>query len=248
MSVAPRRPTVAAPTLSPPYRRMSMCLRSRQTASKNHVSTDVRALVDTPSTFDVRLEVGSIAEVVTVTSAGDITINTQDASLGTAITNQQITQLPIADRNPATLLTLQAGVTKEGYVAGARSDQSNITLDGVDINEAQTNSLSTPVLRLNAEAIDEFRVTTSNANASQGRSSGAQISLITKGGSNDFKGALFYGGRNDFFDANDFFNNRTIGADGKSVPRPARRRHFFGGRLVALSLKIARSSFTAMKD
>ncbi|MEP7270230.1 MAG: TonB-dependent receptor [Acidobacteriota bacterium] len=198
---------------------------------KKSVSTDVKTLVDTASTFDIRLEVGSISEVVTVSSAGDLTINTQDASLGTAITNQQIVELPIADRNPATLLTLQAGVTKEGYVAGARSDQSNITLDGVDINEAQTNSLSSPVLRLNSEAIEEFRVTTSNANASQGRSSGAQISLITKGGTNDFRGAAFYGGRNDFFDANDFFNNRTIGADGKSVPRPARRRHFFGGAI-----------------
>jgi hypothetical protein len=196
---------------------------------KKSVSTDVKALVDTPSTFDVRLEVGAITEVVTVSSAGDLTVNTQDASLGTAITNQQITQLPIPDRSPATLLTLQAGVTKEGYVAGARSDQSNITLDGVDINDAQSNSLTAPVLRLNAEAIEEFRVTTSNANANQGRSSGAQISLITKGGTNDFHGAAFYGGRNDFFDANDFFNNRTIGADGKSVPRPTRRRHFFGG-------------------
>ncbi len=204
---------------------------------KKSVSTDVKTLVDTPSTFDIALEVGSITEVVTVSSAGDITVNTQDGSLGTVITNQQILQLPIPDRSPATLLTLQAGVTKEGYVAGARSDQSNITLDGVDINEAQTNSLSAPVLRLNSEAIEEFRVTTSNANASQGRSSGAQISLVTKSGTNNFRGALFYGGRNDFFDANDFFNNRTVGADGKSVPRPARRRHFFGGAIGGAIVK-----------
>lgn len=197
---------------------------------KKSVSTGVKALVDTPSTFDVALEVGAITEVVTVSSSGDITVNTQDASLGSAITNQQIIQLPIPDRNPATLLTLQAGVTRDGSVAGARSDQSNITLDGVDINNAQTNSLDAPVLRLNAEATEEFRVTTSNANANQGRSAGAQISLVTKGGTNDFHGALFYGGRNDFLDANDFFNNRTI-TNGKSVPRPARRRHFYGGAI-----------------
>jgi len=190
---------------------------------KKSVSTNVKGLVDTPSTFDIALEVGSITEVVTVSSAGDITVNTQDASLGTVIANQQITQLPMPDRNPATLLTLQAGVTRDGYVAGARSDQSNITLDGADINNAQTNSLDSPVLRLNAEAIEEFRVTTSNANANQGRSSGAQISLITKGGTNDFHGALFYGGRNDYFNANDFFNNRV------GLPTPIRRRHFFGG-------------------
>lgn len=190
---------------------------------KKSVSTDVKALVDTPSTFDIRLEVGAITEIVQVSSASALTINTQDASLGTVIANQQINQLPIVDRNPITLLTLQAGVTRDGYVAGARSDQSNITLDGVGINEAQANSLTAPVLRLNAEAIEEFRVTTSNANANQGRSSGAQISLITKGGTNNFKGSLFYGGINDYFNANNFFNNRT------GLERPIRRRHFFGG-------------------
>ena len=192
---------------------------------KKSITTGVKTLVDTSSTIDLALEVGSLTEVVTVSSSTEITVNTQDATLGTAIGNSQIIQLPLPDRNPAALLTLQAGVTKEGYVAGARSDQSNITLDGVDINEAQTNSLSAPVLRLNAEAIQEFRVTTANANASQGRSSGAQVSLVTKGGTNEFRGALFYGGRNDYFDANDFFNNRS------GVARPARRRHFYGGAI-----------------
>lgn len=198
---------------------------------KKSVSPDVKTLVDTASTFDIALEVGAISEVVTVTSGGDITVNTQDASLGSVITSTQILQLPMQDRNPATLLTLQAGVTKEGYVAGARSDQSNITLDGVDINNAQTSSLDAPVLRLNAEATEEFRVTTTNANANQGRSSGAQISLITKSGTNNFHGAAFYGGQNDYFNANDFFNNRTTQADGTSVPTPVRRRHYFGGAI-----------------
>lgn len=198
---------------------------------KKSISTDVKTLVDTASTLNVTLEVGSVTEVVTVTAASDVTVNTQDATLGTVIANQQIIQLPLADRNPANLLTLQAGVTREGYVAGARSDQSNITLDGVDINDAQANSVQSPVLRLNAEAIEEFRVTTSNANANQGRSSGAQISLVTRAGTNNFRGVLFYGGRNDsvFNDANDFFNNRTVDSTGKSLPRPVRRRHFFGG-------------------
>lgn len=192
---------------------------------KRSVSTDVKALVDTPSTFDVTLEVGAISEVVTVSSGGEVTVNTQDASVGNVITSQQIIQLPMQDRNPATLLTLQPGVTRDGSVAGARSDQSNITLDGVDINNAQTNSLASPVLRLNAEATEEFRVTTSNANANQGRSSGAQISLVTKTGTNDFHGAAFYGGQNDIFNANDFFSNRS------GVDRAVRRRHYFGGAI-----------------
>ncbi len=110
-----------------------------------------------------------------------------------------------------------------GYGAGARSDQSNITLDGVDINEAQTNSINSPVLRLNAEAIEEFRVTTSNPNSSAGRSSGAQISLVTKGGTNEFNGALFLSHRNTVTTANDFFNNRI------GLRKPVLLRNVFGG-------------------
>ena len=128
-------------------------------------------------------------------------------------------------------------MTREGYVAGARSDQSNVTLDGVDVNEAQTNSFGTAVddptsgqsptsntvLRLNAEAIQEFRVTTTNPNASQGRSAGAQISLVTKSGSNDWHGAGFEFYRSKKFTANDFFNNRV------GLARPQLVRHTFGG-------------------
>src|SRR2546430_15334058 len=140
---------------------------------------------------------------------GEVLVNHDDASLGNNFVNQQITQLPLEARNVLSLVTLQPGVTPSGYVTGARSDQSNITLDGVDINESQTNDVGSPVLRLNSEAIEEFRVTTANPNANQGRSSGAQISLITKSGSNNWHAALFEAHRNTVLTANDFFNNRN---------------------------------------
>ncbi|MBI3483869.1 MAG: TonB-dependent receptor, partial [Acidobacteria bacterium] len=111
----------------------------------------------------------------------------------------------------------------QGYVAGARSDQSNITLDGVDVNDAQSNSLTGVVLRLNAEAIEEFRVTTVNANANQGRSSAAQINLVTKSGTNTFHGALFEYHRNTIFTSNNFFSNRA------GVPRAKLIRNTYGG-------------------
>ncbi|MCA1642017.1 MAG: hypothetical protein LC785_08725, partial [Acidobacteria bacterium] len=138
---------------------------------------------------------------------------------------QQILQLPLEARNPVSLLTLQPGVTREGNVTGARSDQSNITLDGVDINEAQTNSIFAPVLRLNSEAIDEFRVVTTNANATEGRSSGAQIQLITKSGTNDWHATAFWSHRNTIFTANDFFSNRS------GLKRPTLLRNTFGATL-----------------
>src|SRR5262249_45968103 len=137
----------------------------------------------------------------------------------------QLTQLPLEGRNVLDLLTLQPGVTRDGSVAGARSDQSNITLDGVDINEAQTNSLSSPVLRLNSEAVEEFRVNTLNANSNQGRSSAAQVNLVTKSGTNHFHGAAFEQNRSTGFTSNDFFNNRT------GLPRPLLIRNVFGGAI-----------------
>lgn len=193
---------------------------------KKSVLADVMAQVAKPTTVTIQLEIGSVEEVVTVSSgAGEVLVNKQDATLGNNFVNQQITQLPLEARSPLALVTLQPAVTREGYVAGARSDQSNITLDGVDINEAQTNSVGAPVLRLNAEAIEEFRVTTVNANAAAGRSSGAQISLVSKSGSNDWHGSLFWANRNTSTTANDFFNNRA------GVARPKLIRNTYGGSI-----------------
>src|ERR1041384_5668740 len=240
---------------------------------KKALVNDIHALGANAATADVQLEIGNVSESVTVSSAPEeVLVNRDDATLGNNFINKQITQLPLEAKNVAALLTLQPGVTREGYVSGARSDQSNVTLDGVDINDAQTNQIgpatgtassdatesdlvfvngttmspdATTVIRLNSEAIEEFRVTTANANASQGRSSGAQIALVTKSGSNDFHGALFEAHRNTIFTANDFFNNRTGRFEAgdadvilglKKVgdernPRPKLIRNTFGGAL-----------------
>src|SRR6185503_9527761 len=184
------------------------------------------ALVAKTTALTIQLEIGNVSESVTVSAgAGEVLVNKQDGTLGNNFVNQQITQLPLEARSPLALVTLQPGVTQQGYVAGARSDQSNITLDGVDINEAQTNSIGSPVLRLNAEAIEEFRVTTVNANAASGRSSGAQISVVSKSGSNDFHGSLFWANRNTSTTANDYFNNRS------GVGRPKLIRNTYGGSI-----------------
>src|SRR2546425_4564407 len=201
---------------------------------KKAARTHVHALVGSPVDASTQLEVGAVAETVQVeAAASEVRINTQDATLGNNFVNQQISQLPLEARNITSLLTLQPGVTRDGYVAGARSDQSNVTLDGVDINDQQieatvagqrvTNPLDTPVLRLNSEAIDEFLVTTLNPNANQGRSSAAQVNLVTKSGTNSLHGSVFEAHRNTIFTANDFFNNRS------GVPRPKLIRNTFGG-------------------
>lgn len=208
---------------------------------KKFVLSGVHALVAQSTPADITLEVGEVTETVNVTaSAAEQLINREDATLGNTFVPKQITELPTSARSIPTLLTLQPAATRDGYVAGSRADQSNVTLDGVDINETQTNSVganvqddpiasnlpnNNTVLRLNAEAIQEFRVTTTNPNANQGHSGGAQISLVTRSGSNEWHGAAFELYRSKRLAANNFFNNRV------GTPKPQLIRHSFGGSL-----------------
>jgi len=220
---------------------------------KRAVVDSVVALVGKETETDVHLEIGEISQVVEVRMAEAVVINTQDASLGSVFETSQISQLPLEARNLVDLLSLQPGSTREGYVTGARADQSNVTLDGVDINNAQTgnaevpratnmlvigqldtdrgNITTGPVLRLNTEAIEEFRVTTANGNANEGRSSGAQLNFVTKSGSNNWHGAAFEFYRGTPFEANDWFSNAA------GVPRTPLVRNTFGGALGGPILK-----------
>jgi hypothetical protein len=186
----------------------------------------IQAAVDKPTQLTINVEVGGVNEVVTVNANSiENIVNTQDASLGNNFQSQQIQQLPLQGRNVGNLLSLQAAVTPDGSVSGSRSDQANITLDGVDVNEQVAGAAFTPVLRVTPDSVEEFRVTTQNADASKGRSSGAQISLITKGGDNQFRGALYEYYRAPGFTANDYFNNAN------RRDRPGLIRHLYGGRL-----------------
>ncbi len=216
--------------------------------------SNIVALVDTPREVNVQLEVGTVTEALTITSTNEAPINTTDASLGNAFENRRIVELPLNARNIVGLLSLQAGVTRQGEVTGGRRDQANITIDGIDANEQQTgldvvapagngpfnpgvgvalgNALAA-VLRMNPDAVQEFRVTTSNPNATQGRSSGAQVSLVTKSGTNDFHGSLYEFHRNTVTSANDWFNN-ALGRNAQGEPvakRPKLIRNLFGGSL-----------------
>ncbi|MDT7688060.1 MAG: hypothetical protein QOE46_819 [Acidobacteriota bacterium] len=216
---------------------------------KKVMVADVRALVDTPVDVDVQVEAGLETETVTVTGSTEAPLNTTDATLGTAFESRRIEELPLNARNVVGLLSLQPGVTRAGYVNGGRADQANVTLDGVDNNEQQrgldvvTDEAFASVLRSTPESLQEFRVITTNPNAEQGRSSGAQVSLVTKSGTNEFHGSLYEFHRNTVTTANDFFNN-AAGSYGPNdlpvqlglkksgdpiAPRPQLLRNVFGG-------------------
>jgi Carboxypeptidase regulatory-like domain len=228
-------------------------LEVQATGFKKAQVSDVVAQIDTPGTFDVQLEVGNISETVSVVAGGDAPINTTDATVGNTFESRRIVELPLNAGNVVGLLSLQPGVTRTGYVNGGRADQSNITLDGVDVNEQQsgldvvTNQAFSSVLRILRDATQEFRVVTTNPNADTGRSSGAQVSLATKSGTNDWHGSLFHFHRNTVTTANDFFNNKagrflptdpkvisgTATAGEPRLPRPPLLRNFFGGSVGA---------------
>ena len=176
-------------------------------------SVTAELLVDQPATINFTLTVK--AEAVTVdVSATAQTLNLTDATIGNAIGNVTIETLPMEGRNPVNLLSLQPGVlyvgnlitdSRQGAVAGGRSDQGNITLDGLDDNDQINGTAFTGILRSTLDSTEEFRVTTSNGTADSGRSSGAQVDLVTKSGTNQQHGSLYEYYRPTNTVANSFF-------------------------------------------
>lgn len=193
------------------------------------MTQQVRLQINTPATLDIKMEIGQVAESIDVV-AETTTVNTTNASVGNPFTEFQVRQLPLITRNVVDLLSLQPGVTPTGEVAGAKRDQNNVTLDGVDVNDTQgaPPGVSTgfgSVLPVPLDSVQEFRTTVAGMGADQGRSSGGQVSLVTKSGSNQFHGSLYEFHRNVKTAANNWFSNRA------GIPRENLIRNQFGASL-----------------
>src|SRR5215831_7821728 len=209
--------------------------------------SDVKLLVNTPTALDLSMALGSTGEVVNVASEAS-QVNTSDASVGNPFGETQVRQLPLQTRNVVELLSLQPGVTTDGEVLGAHRDQNNVTLDGADVNNNQNSGLiaqatgtgtggyqgsnangssTNPgfngVLPIPLDSVQEFRVTVAGEGPNLGRSSGGQVSLVTKSGTNQLHGSLYEYNRNTLFAANTWFNNYA------GVPRQPLVRNQFGG-------------------
>ena len=220
----------------------SYSLRATSPGFKDYSVQNIQLLVNSPATVNVHMVVGSQKQVVSVTSEA-ATLNTTDASLGTPFTENQVVQLPIESRNVVELLSLQAGAvytgdradidvtedSRNGAVNGVRSDQSNVTLDGIDVNDQAHGYAFTSILRQTPDSIQEFRVTTTNYNADEGRSAGAQASLVTKSGTNQFHGSAYEYLRNTATSANDWFIKRDELDSGQPNVPPQLNRNIFGG-------------------
>lgn len=210
---------------------------------RRYEQNDLRLQVDSAVTSNVTLAIGSVSQQVEVSSQA-VTIDTTDASIGNAFNEHQIEELPLESRNVPDLLSLQTGVvytgnrqdidldsdTRSGAVNGARSDQSNITLDGISVNEKGGYAFQS-VLPVTLDSVEEFRVTTTNYGADQGSAGGAQVSLITKSGTNSLHGSLYEYNRNSFFSANDYFVKAAELASGQPNSPPFLNRNIFGASL-----------------
>ncbi len=178
--------------------------------------------VSNPATLNLALQVQGGQVIVDVSGEAPM-VNTTDATLGNNFDARQLTDLPSEGRDPAAILSLQPGVTyignttdeqqnydsRGGSVNGARSDQTNITLDGLDDNDQLEGYAFEGAMRTTLDSLQEFRVTTGNYDAASGRSSGAQVNLVTKSGTNQIHGSLYEYYRPNFTVANDWFNKQA---------------------------------------
>ena len=187
---------------------------------------------------DVQLQVGAVTETVEVTAELPL-LESETSSLGQAIENKTITQMPLNGRNYQELAVLTAGVLpsrRQNFVEdafsvnGAGFDQNVFTLDGADNNNYFSGVVvaSNQAVKPSIDAIQEFKIETHNYGAEFGRGGGAIVQVTTKSGTNDYHGTFFEFLRNEKLDANDFFNS------GRQQP-PYRQNQFgatFGGPLV----------------
>ncbi|HKV41595.1 MAG TPA: carboxypeptidase-like regulatory domain-containing protein, partial [Blastocatellia bacterium] len=160
-----------------------------------------------------KMEIGTVTETVQVTAGGSV-VETVNATLGQSVTSRPLVNLPLNGRNTLDLALLQPGVTDDNpgdsgagtfNIAGGRADSVTFLLDGGNNNDLLNNgAVYTP----NPDAVAEFRILTSNYAAEYGRNAGGIVSVVLKSGSNQLHGSAYDFVRNNYFNANSFFNNR----------------------------------------
>jgi len=199
--------------------------------------------------LDIKMEVGPVSETIRVQADAPLK-SSESAAVSTLVDNRLVENLPLNGRSFSSLLDLTPGVVQTPTAAfyeqgqfsvnGQRPDANYFMVDGVSANLGTpgasfgqgglgqlpaTNALGGMSNLVSLDALQEFRVQTSTFAPELGRSPGAQISVLTKSGTNKLSGKLFEYLRNDAFDANDWF------ADNKGLPKAALRQNDFGGVL-----------------
>lgn len=208
------------------------------TGFKKAVVSNVKVDVARPTTVDAVLEIGSVEQVVEITTGGEV-LQTQTAAVGTTITGRQITETPVASRDALDLVGLLPGTATVGRprsasINGLPKGSLSITIDGVDVQDNLLRSSDGyfTYVRPRVDAIDEVTVSTANPGAESGGDGAVQIKFVTRRGTNDYNGGVFWQHRNSALNAAYWFNNRDLkplpGFD--TAPRSKIILNQYGGR------------------
>jgi len=217
---------------------------------EHHVHNHIAVTVTQTVVLEDVLKVASVAATVEVTDLPPM-VNTTDDSLGDVVGTEQVQSLPLVNRNFTQIMDLSAGVTTsvtradelgrgsggvvpeaEGggmNVQGARASDNNFQLNGININDLSGTGLGIAIP--NPDTIQEFRVQTGMYDAQYGRNAGANVDIVTKGGSSKLHGSIFEFWRNDVLNSNDYFFKQN------DVARPELKQNQFGGTLSGPVLK-----------
>lgn len=199
---------------------------------KRFESRNNTVLVNQPATVNVALEVGDVSAIVSVEATAEQVQTSSSGNIGGTVEQRTVESLPIVGtrgRNPLDILNFQPGVTNGAntgggvHINGSRDRSFNFTLDGIDINESTAGGSNFTPLRPNPDSIQEFQIVTSGFTAELGRSSGAQVTFVTRSGTNDFRGNLFEYYQSKGFMARSYASN-VNGTDKENFIQ-----HIFGG-------------------
>ena len=209
------------------------------TGFKTAVVSNVKVDVGTPTTVDATLEVGGKAEVVEVSSGGEV-LQTETATVAATITGRQISETPVASRNALDLVNLLPGVAQVGRprtssINGLPKGSLSITLDGADAQDNNNRSSDGffTIVQPKIDAIEEVTVSTANPGAESSGDGAVQIKFVTKRGTNQYHGGVFEQVRNTSLNAANFFNNRDLKPlpGSNKAPRTKLQLNQFGGHL-----------------
>jgi hypothetical protein len=212
-------------------------LQVTKSGFKMTASSDIPVHVTETAVVNLQLTVGAAAETVYVTGIGEA-LKTEDAVLGQVVDQKQVASLPLVTRNYTQILGLSTGVSAEVFnageigrggvddyvvVGGSSQLDNNFQMNGVQINDAEgSGHFSGGTATPNPDSIQEFKVQTGQYDASAGRNSGANVNVVTKGGTNEWHGNLWEYFRNEDLNANTYFRNEA------GQPRGRLRQNQFG--------------------
>lgn len=199
-------------------------LTAEATGFKQYRQVGVRLETGSSVRVDLDLEVGTIAETVTIEAAAPL-LNTDTSSVGSVVRNSTIANMPLIDRRAAQLARLNGFVVQNGTgsnftMAGGRGNNAMWTIDGGNVQNILLG-VATLMYDPPVESLEEFNVEISNYKAELGRSGGGYVQMTTKSGTNQVHGSVYEFLRNDSFDARNFF----------ASSKPVLRYNQFGGSL-----------------